>query len=264
MAIQDHVLYENFVLADEYASILSTKLNVKNFMTLDNSLVEHAGMIKKINTYTYAGKIEKVGRTAKNSDAARGKVTVTTKPYNVEVNQQVFDYTDEDQMIDPNVVSVGLKGMAEVTVNDFTDAFFIEAAKATLSQQYPAATGISYDIVVDAIAQMNLEDEAGLFLIIDPQQKANIRKDPDFKGARLGEILFNGQIGTIGGIPVVVSKKATSPVLATKEAITLFTKKENQVEQSRSIEERINTVVARTVYICALTDATKIVKFAEN
>ena len=264
MAIQDHVLYENFVLADEYASILSTKLNVKNFMTLDNSLVEHAGMIKKINTYTYAGKIEKVGRTAKNSDAARGKVTVTTKPYNVEVNQQVFDYTDEDQMIDPNVVSVGLKGMAEVTVNDFTDAFFVEAAKATLSQQYPAATGISYDIVVDAIAQMNLEDEAGLFLIIDPQQKANIRKDPDFKGARLGEILFNGQVGTIGGIPVVVSKKATSPVLATKEAITLFTKKENQVEQSRSIEERINTVVARTVYICALTDATKIVKFAEN
>ena len=264
MAIQDHVLYENFVLADEYASILSTKLNVKNFMTLDNSLVENAGMIKKINTYTYAGKIEKVGRTAKNSDAARGKVTVTTKPYNVEVNQQVFDYTDEDQMIDPNVVSVGLKGMAEVTVNDFTDAFFIEAAKATLSQQYPAATGISYDIVVDAIAQMNLEDEAGLFLIIDPQQKANIRKDPDFKGARLGEILFNGQIGTIGGIPVVVSKKATTPVLATKEAITLFTKKENQVEQSRSIEERINTVVARTVYICALTDATKIVKFAEN
>ena len=264
MAIQDHVLYENFVLADEYASILSTKLNVKNFMTLDNSLVEHAGMIKKINTYTYAGKVEKVGRTAKNSDNARGKVTVTTKPYNVEVNQQVFDYTDEDQMIDPNVVTVGLRGMAEVTVNDFTDAFFVEAAKATLSQQYPAATGISYDIVVDAIAQMNLEDEAGLFLIIDPQQKANIRKDPDFKGARLGEILFNGQIGTIGGIPVVVSKKATSPVLATKEAITLFTKKENQVEQSRSIEERINTVVARTVYICALTDATKIVKFAEN
>jgi hypothetical protein len=221
-------------------------------------------MIKKINTYTYAGKVEKVGRTAKNSDNARGKVTVTTKPYNVEVNQQVFDYTDEDQMIDPNVVTVGLRGMAEVTVNDFTDAFFVEAAKATLSQQYPAATGISYDIVVDAIAQMNLEDEAGLFLIISPEQKANIRKDPDFKGARLGEILFNGQVGTIGGIPVVVSKKATTPVLATKEAITLFTKKENEVEQSRSIEERINTVVARTVYICALTDATKIVKFAEN
>ena len=261
MAIQ---LYENFVLADEYASILSTKLNVKNFMTIDNSLVEQAGMIKKINTYTYAGKVEKLGRGAKNADNARGKVTVTTTPYNVAVNQQVFDYTDEDQMIDPNVVSVGLKGMAEVTVNDFTDAFFVEAAKSTLSQQYPAATGISYDIVVDAIAQMNLEDEAGLFLIISPEQKANIRKDPDFKGARLGEILFNGQVGTIGGIPVVVSKKATTPVLATKEAITLFTKKENEVEQSRSIEERINTVVARTVYICALTDATKIVKFAEN
>ena len=36
------------------------------------------------------------------------------------------------------------------------------------------------------------------------------------------------------------------------------------VEQDRDKEARINTVIARTVYICALTDATKIVKFAEN
>ena len=47
-------------------------------MTIDNSLAEQAGMIKKINTYTYAGKVEKLGRGAKNADNARGKVTVTT------------------------------------------------------------------------------------------------------------------------------------------------------------------------------------------
>ena len=110
---------------------------------------------------------------------------------------------------------------------------------------------------------MNLEDESGLFLLIDPATKAEIRKDPDFKGARLGEILFNGQIGTIAGIPVVVSKKATTPILATKEAITLFIKKENEIEQDRDVEARINTVVARTVYVCAVTDATKIVKLTK-
>ena len=235
MAIQNHVLYSNFVLADEYKSILSTKLQVRSFMTIDNNLVENPGMIKKINKYTYAGGIEKLGRTAKNTDGKRGKVTVATEQYTVAVNQQVFDYTDEDVMTDPNVVSVGLKGMAEVTANDFTDAFFGQAtgSAVTLSQQYPKA-GLDYDSIVDAIAKMNLEDESGLFLLIDPATKAEVRKDPDFKGARLGEILFNGQIGTIAGIPVVVSKKAKSPILATKEAITLFIKKENKTNLNDS------------------------------
>ena len=36
------------------------------------------------------------------------------------------------------------------------------------------------------------------------------------------------------------------------------------VEQDRDKEARVNTVIARTAYICALTDATKIVKFAES
>lgn len=262
MGIQTHVLYSNFVLASEYKSILDTKLQVRSFMTIDDSLVENAGMVKKINKYVYAGEIEKVARGAKNTDSKRGKVTVTSSPYNVAVNQQVFDYTDEDVMTDPLVVNVGLKGMAEVTANDFTAAFFAETAKATLEQEYPKA-GLDYDSIVDAIAKMNLEDESGLFLIIDPATKAEIRKDADFKGARLGEIVFNGQIGSIAGIPVVVSKKATSPVLATKEAVTLFVKKENEIEQDRSKEERINTVIARTVYVCALTDATKIVKMSK-
>ena len=264
MAIQTHTLYSNFVLADEYKSILSTKLQVRSFMTIDNNLVENPGMIKKINKYTYAGEIEKLGRAAKNTDSKRGKVTVATEQYTVAVNQQVFDYTDEDVMTDPNVISVGLKGMAEVTANDFTKAFFEQATgnSVTLSQSYPKA-GLDYDSIVDAIAKMNLEDESGLFLIIDPATKAEIRKDPDFKGARLGEILFNGQIGTIAGIPVVVSKKAKSPILATKEAITLFIKKENEIEQDRDVEARINTVVARTVYVCAVTDATKIVKLTK-
>ena len=264
MAIQTHTLYSNFVLADEYKSILSTKLQVRSFMTIDNNLVENPGMIKKVNKYTYAGEVEKLGRTAKNTDSKRGKVTVTTTPYTVAVNQQVFDYTDEDVMTDPNVISVGLKGMAEVTANDFTKAFFEQATgtSVTLSQSYPKA-GLDYDSIVDAIAKMNLEDESGLFLIIDPATKAEIRKDPDFNGARLGELLFNGQIGTIAGIPVVVSKKATAPILATKEAITLFVKKENEIEQDRDVEARINTVVARTVYVCAVTDATKIVKLTK-
>ena len=257
--VSEHILYQNEVLADEYKTILATLVNARSFMKIDNDLTGNPGMIKKINRYTYAGEVEKLGRATKNSNSKRGKVTVVSTPYTVVVNQQVFDYCDEDVMTDPNVVTIGLKGMAEVTSNDFTKAFYTEAEKATLVQQYSGS--LTYDIIVDGIAKMNLEDESGLFLIINPALKAEVRKDPDFKGARLGEIVFNGQIGTIAGIPVVVSKAAEKPFLATTEAITLFIKKENEIEQNRDIEARINTVVARTVYVCAITEDTKIVKF---
>ena len=255
-----NTVYSNFVLASEYKSILSTKVNARTFMTVDTNLEANPGMIKKINKYTYSGEIEKLAKGAKNTASKRGSITVASTDYTVQVNQQVFDYADEDVMADPLVVSMGLQGMAEVTANDFTTAFYTEAAKATLEQEYPKA-GLDYDSVVDAISKMNLEDESQLFLIINPAQKSEIRKDPDFKGARLGEIVFNGQIGSIAGIPVVVSKAATTPVLATKAAVTLFIKKENDIEQDRDKEARTNTIIARTVYVCALTDATKIVKF---
>ena len=109
---------------------------------------------------------------------------------------------------------------------------------------------------------MNIEDEAGLFLIVGNDLKTAIRKDADFKASRLGEILYSGQIGDICGVPVAVSKKVpkNTAYLATKEAVTCFVKKQNEVEQDRDKEKRINTVITRKVALVALTDATKAVK----
>ena len=48
--------------------------------------------------------------------------------------------------------------------------------------------------------------------------------------------------------------------LATKEAVTLFMKKQSEHEYKRQQEERINTEIGRKVCLVALTDATKAVK----
>ena len=55
-----NTVYSNFVLASEYKSILSTKVNARTFMTVDTNLEANPGMIKKINKYTYSGEIEKL------------------------------------------------------------------------------------------------------------------------------------------------------------------------------------------------------------
>ena len=257
-----NTVYQNFVLESRLTDLLNTKLNTRSLMTVDNSLTESAGMIKKINTYTYTGKVEKLAKGAKNT--TRGAVSYSTKQYEVEVAQQVFDYFDEEFMQDPKVVEMGMNGAATLMVNDMNEKYFAELSKAELTHSVKGA--FNYDAVVDAIQLMNLEDEGGLFLIIGNDLKAEVRKDEDFKAARQGEMLFNGQIGSICGVPVLVSKlvPAETAYLATKEAVTLYTKKDSEVEQERQGEIRQNTVIMRKVNLVALTDATKVVKITKQ
>lgn len=260
-----NTVYQNFVLENKVADLLNTKLDTKSLMKIDTSLAETAGMIKKINTYSYTGAVEKVAKGAKNTAGAKGAVSFTTSQYEVEVAQHTFDYADEEFMQDNMIVEVGINGGTTLMVNDMNTKYFAELAKATLSQTYAKGSKISYDIVVDAIQKMNLEDESGLFLVIGTDLKADIRKDVDFKAKELGKIIADGAIGTISGVPVIVSKlvPAKSAYLATKDAVTCFTKKDATVEQDRNIETRTNTIVMGKVNIVALTDATKVVKISE-
>ena len=241
MAWNENVVYDNFVLENKFKDILETKLDAVKFMTVDTDLQGVEGMKKTINTYTYEGAVQAVEEGATNT--TRGKVTFDDQDYEVKVKQQVFDYTDEQAMKDANVVEVGIKGSAIEMVNDLNNDFFTEIARTSTLHTHTGA--LSYDVIVDAIEKMNIEDETGLFLLIGTDLKAQIRKDADFKASRLGEMLYHGQIGDICGVPVAVSKKVpkNTAYLATKEAVTCFVKKQNEVEQDRQKEKRINTVM---------------------
>ena len=117
---------------------------------------------------------------------------------------------------------------------------------------------------------MKVEDESKLVLVLPTDWKADIRKDSDYKAAQLGEVIYNGQVGTIAGIPVVCTKilnatsgNAAKAYLLTPEAVTLFIKKNVEVEQDRDKDKRLNSIYLREYYICALTDATKARKIVE-
>ena len=80
----------------------------------------------------------------------------------------------------------------------------------------------------------------------------------------MGEVVYNGQVGTIAGIPVIATKALTTAAyVMTNEAVKLFMKKDVEVEQSRDADKRKNSVYLRSAYICALVDATKICKVNE-
>ena len=76
------------------------------------------------------------------------------------------------------------------------------------------------------------------------------------------DFVRTGYVGSVCGVPVIVTKAITNKniYLASKEAVTLFIKKDTEVEQERDANVRNNKVYIRKVAVVALTDETKVVK----
>ena len=261
-----NTVFDNKVIEAKAKDLLTTSVNTRNLMTIDNSLTQAAGMTKTINTYTYSGTAEALANGVGNTASARGNITYAGTDYTVKMVQQAFDYTDEEYMKDPTIVDNMLKGANQVMVNKMT-ADFITAVKGsgvTLGTTFAKGKAISYDVIVDAISALNVEDESKLFIVIPNAWKADLRKDADYKSARMGEVIYNGQVGTIAGIPVIATKALTDRALVmSAEAVKLFMKKDVEVEQDRNADTRTNSVYLRTAYVVALVDATKIAKITE-
>lgn len=265
-----NTVYANKVIAAKAADILSTTINARSLMTVDDSLVENAGMIKTINTYTYTGVAEELAAGVGNTAATRGSIAYVGKDYTVKMIQQAFDYLDEDFMKDNVIVDFGIKGSTSVMANKMTTDFY--AALATQESgselvpkvEFAHGGALSYDVIVDAISELNLEDESKVFIIIPNTWKAALRKDDDYVAAHQGDVVYNGQVGVIAGIPVIATKALTDKAyVLTKEAVTLFLKKDLEIEQARDADTRTNSVYMRDCYVCALTDATKACKIVE-
>ena len=229
-------------------------------MAIDNSLTQQAGMTKTINVYTYSGAAEELEAGEGNTN--RGSIAYVGKDYTVKLVQQAFDYFDEDFMKDNTIVDNMVKGATQVMTNKMTEDFVAEAQKASVSHE---AAVFGYDAIVDAISKVNLENEADLFVLIPNAWKADLRKDEDYKAARMGEVVYSGQVGTVCGLPVIATKALTDTAFVmTKEAVKLFMKKDVEVEQERDADHRKNSVYLRACYIVALENDDKIVKITKT
>ncbi len=252
-----NTVYDNIVLSNKMNDILKTKVDLNSYLTIDTSMTEQAGMKKVINTYTATGNVEDLTMGAGNTGDI--SVSFTFAEYEVKTTQGRFQYYDEQAMKDPMVVEAGLEGIAKTMVNDFTTKAIAEFDKTTTTVE---AVACGFAMVVDAIAAMNVESEEGMFLLISPADQADFRKalNNDLKYAE--GFVRTGYIGTVCGVPVILSKAVSKGkmFLATKEAVTLFIKKDTEIEQVRDADTRNNTVYIRKVAVVALTDATKVVK----
>jgi hypothetical protein len=255
-----NTVYANKVIEAKAKDLLTTKVNTRSLMTIDNELAQEAGMTKTINTYTYTGTAEEVAAGKGNTN--RGSIAYVGNDYTVKMVQQVFDYTDEDFLKDPSIVDNGVIGATQTMANKMTADFVAECAKATVSH---SAAAFGYDAIVDGISKLNIEDESKLFVVIPNAWKADLRKDPDYVAARMGEVVYNGQVGTVAGLPVIATNALTNAAyVMSAEAVKLFMKNDVEVEQDRDKDKRLNSIYLRSAYLVALVDATKICKISKS
>lgn len=248
-----NTIFNNVVLENKYNSILTTKLDLQRFMTVDNTLAVNAGMTKKVITKTATGDVDDLLMGQGNTNSV--EVSTSSKDYKVGTTQGRFEYFDEEAMSDPAVVEAGLTGLAEKMINSFVAKAVAEWEKA----QVVTVTAFNFAGVVDAIADMNLEDESGLFMLINPGQVAEFRKGLGDELKYSEGFVRTGYIGSVCGVPVYISKAVNNNkiILASKDAVTLYIKKDSEIEQERDADHRKNSVYARKVCLVALTDATK-------
>lgn len=264
MAGSNNTVYDVKVIENRAKDLLLTKVNVKNMMDIDTSLEEEAGMTKTVNLYTYTGKAEELGVGEGNS--VTGSIDYVGKDYTVKTTQEHFAYFDEDAMKAPEMVDKMIDRATQVLVNKMTEDFTAAITSEDITNVINLEGNLSYDSIVDAISKVNIEDESELFIVIPNSWKADLRKDPDYTAARMGEIIYSGQIAAIAGIPVIASKaldEAETAVVMTKEAVRLFMKNDVNVEYERDANIRKNKYYLRATYLVALFDTAKICKITK-
>lgn len=257
-----NAFYDNFVLENQYNSVLSTLLDMNQFVTVDTSLEAEAGNIKKIITKSVTGSVEDLAMGVGNSDEI--EVTSVAKDYAVQTTQGRFIYYDEEAQADPAMVEAGIKGLAEKMVNDFVAKAVDEYDKAPLQLGYDSTP--DFGDFCDALAMLNMEEEDKHFCLIAPSMVASLRKTlkDDLKYSE--DFVRTGYIGSVCGVPVYISKAIPSGeiIIASKDAVRVFVKKNTEIEQERDANLRKNTIYTRKASIVALVDATKVVRVAKE
>lgn len=257
-----NMTYPNHVLANAFENQYATKLDLAQFCTIDESLVGVPGDKVVINTYTATDGTEVL--TMGQGNTKDIEVSYEAKEYTIELLQNRFTYFDEEEMRDPKVVEKGLAHGVEDMFNTSMRKAMAEFNKATLEAPVEA---FDFNAFVDGAALFNNENgDLALFALAHKNDVKAIRKSLKDDLKYVEAYVRTGYIGSVNGIPIYTSNLATEGtiILATKKAVTYFSKRGTETEQKRDPDTRKNQVWNRKVGIFAFTDATQAVKIVKG
>lgn len=249
-------VFDNFVLETKLENQLITALNMNQFITMDYSLAEAPGMVKKIRTYVGTGAVEDLDMGEGNTGNIGSEWSEAS--YEVATTQGRVPFYDEQAMVDPVAIDKAIQHLSEALVNDVTEKVVAELDKGS-----GTIATLDFDGIVDAIAEFPDESNSDMYLLMSKAQYAALQKECKEYLSYVEAYVRKGYVGSIAGVPIYVSAAVDEDkaYLACKSAITCFMKKGVETEQERDADTRKTTIFGRNVKVIALTDATKVAVF---
>lgn len=264
-------LYAPEVWEDLSADEFSGKVVVANYAVQDNTLQGVPGetvnfpkwmLLDEMDDLTEGTAMVPEKLTQKNSQATikeAGKaVEITDTAKLVGIGNAQNEAIRQFGLLAARKVDADLITAATATVTGgITYADGTTATDSKPLSYATAATGvITWSEIVDALAVFNDDFDPAEFaaLLIRSEQQAQVWKDDQFIAATQGQgangVVTRGQIGTIAGLPVVVTNRLSSghAMVLKKNAIGVLWKRRPLVEQDRDILKRTTVVTTNLHY----------------
>ena len=279
------------VMGDMVSARIPKKLRVAPFAKVDDTLAGVPGDTITVPAYAYIGDAADV---AEGEEVTIEKMTTSTRKATVKKAMKGVSLTDEAVLsgygnpVGEANTQLAMAIAAKID-NDCMDAL----QTATLS--YDGSAGaISYNGIVEALDLFEEEQGCDKVLFIHPKQLTTLRKDADFLSADKYQagLMLTGEVGMIAGCRIVPSKKVplvevggtegdeegepgtpgvecyACPIVKLEgdpetedevPALTIYRKREVNVETERKPKIRTTEITADEFYVAVLSNEAKVV-----
>ena len=279
------------VMGDMVSARIPKKLRVAPFAKVDDTLAGVPGDTITVPAYAYIGDAADV---AEGEEVTIEQMTTSTRKATVKKAMKGVSLTDEAVLsgygnpVGEANTQLAMAIAAKID-NDCMDAL----QTATLS--YDGSAGaISYNGIVEALDLFEEEQGCDKVLFIHPKQLTALRKDADFLSADKYQagLMLTGEVGMIAGCRIVPSKKVplvevggtegdeegepgtpgvecyACPIVKLEgdpetedevPALTIYRKREVNVETERKPKIRTTEITADEFYVAVLSNEAKVV-----
>lgn len=262
------------VMADMISAKIADAIVVTPFAKVDNTLSGQPGSTITVPRYNYIGDAVDV---AEGAEVEAALLTTEAVEYTVKKAAKGVDITDEAALSGyGNPVGEATSQLA-TSIRGKVEGDCISALLDS-ENTYDAQGAISYAGIVDAIDKFNEELNTEKVMFINPHQVSTLRKDPDFISADKynNQVMMRGEIGMVANTRIVPSRRVVvdeevgykCPIVSLEAdsrteddvpAITIYTKRETNVETERDTHHKKTFISADKHYVAALTNASKVV-----
>ena len=268
---------ENLINPEVMADMISAKIEnaivVTPFAKVDTTLAGQPGSKITVPHYNYIGDAVDV---AEGENIEPTQLTADTVEYEIKKAGKGVDISDEAVLSGYGNPIGEITSQLALSIRGKVEGDCV-AVLGTAESTYDAKGEISYAGIVNAIDMFNEELNTEKVMFVNPKQVSTLRLDENFISADKynAQVIMKGEIGMIANTRIVASRRVVDndgtyncPIVKLEAderteddipAITIYTKRETNVETERNTHNKTTFISADKHYVAALSNSAKVV-----